>query len=256
MKEKIRHLNELNSMPKEYLNVMRNRVTINMMDGGITNHPAYANLKGVQPRGWPEGDTWDIVAGVGGHDSLGLGDSHMSNDARSLAIHEAMHSVASQTGFNSNPEFLSYFNRDKGRPNSKDYNGVYRTSYPEEYLAMAVDEYYCSPATKALLKEYYPNAFEMVEKIFIKVLLASGKASDPPGTVPEPTVPTPTPATPKPKDPIVEEPVPGSGNTQMDDEPVVLMPEPATDEGGMSKDAEPDPIHKNSKPKASFNSCN
>lgn len=38
---------------------------ITATNDNITNHPARRYLKGVTPRGWPEGMTWDTVPGVG-----------------------------------------------------------------------------------------------------------------------------------------------------------------------------------------------
>lgn len=199
--EKIRHLNELNMMPKEFLNVMRGRVTVNLTDGGITNLPSYERLKGVTPRGWPAGSTWDMIPGIGSTSSLALGDSALKNNAWSLAIHEATHSVDFQTKFTNTREFQEAFNADRGRPHPKDSNGTYRTSYPAEYLAIAVDEYYCSPQTKDRLKQQYPKAYALIDQHFTRLLVASGKQTEPVGggaTTPKPQpIPVPKP-TPKP----------------------------------------------------------
>jgi len=180
VKEKIRHLNELNSMPVEFLNVMRGRITVDLTHGAITNLPQYAELKGVKPRGWVGDATWDDVPGIGGTNGLALGESIMNNNAWSLAIHEATHSVDSQSKFRSSKEFLAAFNADKGRPHPADTNGVYRTSYPEEYLAIAVDEYYCNEQTKKNLKTQYPLAYDLIEDHFVSILKKSGVQTPPP----------------------------------------------------------------------------
>lgn len=188
--EKVRHLNELNSMPTEFLDIMRGGIRVALTEGGITNLPEYANLKGVQPRGWPDGQTWDIVPGAGAPTLTALGDSFMTNGAQSLAIHEGSHSVASFSGIDKSPEFLAAWNAEKGRPHSSDYAGEYRTTHIEEYMAMAIDDYYCSKSTRERLKTMYPKAYAFVENDMIRLLKASGKgkAAPVPETKPDPVV--------------------------------------------------------------------
>ena len=97
--EKIRHLNELNRMPEWYLAAVRPHVEIILGNSGLSSFPGKEHLKGVRPRGWPEGSTWDDVAGgangyvVDSRVSVRLSNSGLVNDARSLAIHEISHGI-------------------------------------------------------------------------------------------------------------------------------------------------------------------
>lgn len=170
-KEKIRHLNELSAMSKEFLDVMRTRISINLTSGSITEFPKYAFLKGVVPRGWEAtGKTWDDIPGGADGSAVFLGDSARPNGAASLAIHEATHSVDIALNIKQTAEFLDAYRREKDRPHPADTNFAYRLNYPEEYLAMAVEGYFCGAKTRADLKMMYPLAHEFVEQKLPQIL--------------------------------------------------------------------------------------
>ncbi|MDQ3235229.1 MAG: hypothetical protein M3Q07_25755 [Pseudobdellovibrionaceae bacterium] len=161
--EKIRHLNELNAMPQAFLDVMRESISINLTAGSITEFAVFAHLKGVTPRGWEgSGYTWDDVPGAGSTGGLYLGDSYRANNAMSLAVHEASHSVDTARSIRTDPIFLNAYNAEKNSPHAEDPNPAYRLQNPEEYLAMAIDEYYCRQETRNQLQKMYPKAYAFV----------------------------------------------------------------------------------------------
>ena len=52
-RERVRHLNELDALPRAMLDVYRARhLTISLTGGSVVNFPEFANLRGVTPRGW------------------------------------------------------------------------------------------------------------------------------------------------------------------------------------------------------------
>jgi len=165
--EKIRHLNELNSMPESFLRIMRNKISVNLTKGGITEFAALSHLKGVVPRGWEStGFTWDSVPGGGTPGALYLGNSYLPNGTYSIAIHEATHSVDFANSIKYSSDFLEAYNAEKNSPHSSDPVPAYRLNYPEEYLAIAVDEYFCSSATRDNLYRMYPKAYRYVASHF------------------------------------------------------------------------------------------
>jgi hypothetical protein len=99
-------VNELQKMPKGLLDALdKNGTKLKVCRGSVTDY--MTDLKGVQPRGWPEGKTWDSVPGLQrpdskevviatiGHDS---GKPHVpktgeGHGADNLVIHETAHGV-------------------------------------------------------------------------------------------------------------------------------------------------------------------
>ncbi len=111
---------ELSKMPHAYLGEMKkNGTKVVACRGSVTDYAT--DLKGVHPRGWADGDTWDTVPGANmggrnevviatrGHDTPAgahvpaTGDGHGSAN---LVTHESLHSI------------------DNGRSGSGDFNGA------------------------------------------------------------------------------------------------------------------------------------
>jgi hypothetical protein len=177
--EKIRHLNELNAMPDAFLQVMRDGITINLAAGAITDFPEKSYLKGQVPRGWEgTGYTWDDVPGGGESGNLYLGDSGKVNNANSLAVHEASHSVDIAKSLQSNARLVAAYDAEKSSPHGSDNNSTYRLSYLAEYLAIAIDEYYCSATTRGNLRSWYPRAYAWMQNDFIEALGGRSSGGD------------------------------------------------------------------------------
>jgi hypothetical protein len=67
---------------------------VRIFDGGVTSQPEMQMLKGVRPRGWGEGQTWDIVPGLhSGSDKLVLAGNEGRHGATSLLLHETGHAL-------------------------------------------------------------------------------------------------------------------------------------------------------------------
>jgi hypothetical protein len=168
-REKIRHLNELNTMPDAFLNVLRvKNIPIKLTGGTVPNFEEFANLRGQTPRNWPAGSTWDNVPGTGNAQGIYLGDSARNNNTNSLAIHEGIHAVDLATGFTKNNRAIKrlYQAELRRRNTSTDGLTVYRRGNIEEYLAVAVDEYYCNANTRLRLRGLYPELHTYVATSF------------------------------------------------------------------------------------------
>lgn len=169
-REKARHLNELNLLPADLLDVYRNRhVPIYLTGGTVTNFSQFSYLRGTVPRGWEgSGYTWDSVPGAGTEQGIFLGDSAKPNNAASLSIHEGTHSIDRALEFSDTSATLKNLYRDElTRPvQSADLNATYRRSNIEEFLAVAVEEFYCNAKTRSHLLQRYPSMHDYVKTTF------------------------------------------------------------------------------------------
>jgi hypothetical protein len=120
-------------------------------------------LKGVRPRGWPAGKTWDAVPGLydGGAKRVIIatrkgrvpppGDGHGSHN---LVLHEVGHAIGETVskGSEEDPKFIAARNKDKARLDA--YEGQAGTAGIEETYAESFGRFYGKdPADK----KAYPN---------------------------------------------------------------------------------------------------
>lgn len=169
-KEKARHLNELNLLSPDLLDVYRkHNVPIYLTGGTVTNFRQFSSLRGTTPRGWEgTGYTWDSVPGTGTEDGIFLGDSAKPNNAASLSIHEGTHAIDRSLDFSDRSTPLNELYREElGRAAQRlDPNANYRRSNIEEFLAVAVEEYYCNTKTRTNLLQRYPSMHNYVKNSF------------------------------------------------------------------------------------------
>jgi hypothetical protein len=163
--EKARHLNELNKLPSTSLDVFRTlQIPIYLTGGSIVNFPQFRSLRGQRPRNWESG-TWDSVPGTGNATGVYLGNSATGNGAASLAIHEATHAIDLSLKLSENSTKLKrLYKRELERPALDNELERYRRGHIEEFLAVAVDQYYCNATTRNLLKGLHPEIANYVEK--------------------------------------------------------------------------------------------
>lgn len=77
-------------------------------DAAVPELDDMGHLRGVRPRGWPEGSTWDDVGGAhsGGTRVLAVGDTNKSGSVAGTALHEGSHALDEALGgASSSPEF-------------------------------------------------------------------------------------------------------------------------------------------------------
>lgn len=165
--ERFRHLNEIARMPNAMIDAILARgIRIELTGGTIVEFPQWADLKGQVPRGWnATAYTWDDVPGTATASAVYLGDSAKPNNAASLAVHEATHAIdRALGGFSTVSVTVSaLYQAELARPPAlADRNSAYRRSHPEEFLAVAVEEYVCSAKTRARLRALYPDVFDYV----------------------------------------------------------------------------------------------
>lgn len=165
--EKIRHLNELTLLSDAMLSVMRDKgIVVRLTAGGITQFEQHRSERGKVPAGWEgTGKTWDDVPGTGLHDAVYLGSSALANGVYSLSIHETMHSIDLAVGLSRKSEKLAALYKDALAASYDDTDSLerYRRLNRREFIATAVDEYYCSEASRATLRKHYPQVYRYIE---------------------------------------------------------------------------------------------
>lgn len=145
---------ELEKMPASALMALvKNGTKVVACRDNVTDYEP--SLKGVRPRGWPPGSSWDSVPGAymgdknavviatRGHGSAGgpyvppTGDGHGSVN---LVIHETAHAVDAATGGSASREFNEA--RDKDMGNLSDYERQAGAAGQSETFAESAARYY------------------------------------------------------------------------------------------------------------------
>ena len=168
-KFKIVHMNELMQLPVSTKLFLKERqAMIYLTSGSITDFAHFDHLKGVVPRGWENtGYTWDDVPGAGDKFGAYLGHPGLPHSANSLALHEIGHTIDFLSGWSkSSSQWLEAYSRWKYRPDPQDRNGYYRMSHVEEFVAAAIDDYFCSPETRSSMEDWYPGLSKLVRESF------------------------------------------------------------------------------------------
>jgi hypothetical protein len=139
---------------------------------GIPDHPDFAHLRGVQPRGHPPGRTWDDTPGVGaavpGRPTVVLANKlkpgfENGHGTLNLIIHEHAHSfdyahlAGGGTRLSQTPEWRTLHK-------AADWKGIaYHSRFPEEGFARTFEEYFHSPETRARMD---PRLSAYMRKLF------------------------------------------------------------------------------------------
>ncbi len=144
------------------LTVLLAKRPVDIVHGSITNHPIMIQLRGVRPRGWDAGSTWDSVPGAAGvayHSPLILNGNSLydGHGSHNLLIHEYAHlfdrAVAELYGgirISESPEWLSVHNTTK-------WASEYEANHPEEAFAEAVARFFGDPQGVTITRDRYPN---------------------------------------------------------------------------------------------------
>jgi hypothetical protein len=149
-------------------------VQVHLSPSSVPAVPKFKYLKDVKPRNWPAGFTWNDVAGaattLNGQTHVILGDHHkLKNGARNFALHELAHGWDKAVGFTKNNKAIQkLFKKLRNKPNKFDSNGRYMMSHIEEFFSIICELYIDSPATRADLKRWYPEAYSFAKKSLLK----------------------------------------------------------------------------------------
>lgn len=145
-------LDDLAKLPAEVADRLReNGGRVSVFDGPITNHPDMAHLKGVQPRDWPAGKTWDDVGGAQMEGRVYIGYTGESGSA-STALHETGHAIdyyarSGTYGMSGDPRFRAVYLRARSHLVDPYYQQA-GDAGPQETFAEAVAYLYSGRGTR------------------------------------------------------------------------------------------------------------
>jgi Pro-Pro endopeptidase len=119
---------------------------------GITDHPEFAHLKGVTPRGYPAGMTWDDVGGAGGGATIVVANKIEQSGSLNLVLHEHAHTydyvMAKKSGArpSDSPEWRRA--HEQGQ-----WSDAYLANHPEEGYAESFARYFGGKASRSFLTQ-------------------------------------------------------------------------------------------------------
>jgi hypothetical protein len=141
-----------------------------LFSGRLTDVHGFRQLRGVQPRGWPDGSTWDQVPGVAttrglaanpNRDRFGAG-----HGTKSLVLHEIGHVIdgaMARPGEGRLSQAQRWLRGPMREARARaDVLGTYVTRHPEEWFAEATLRYVRTPQTHASLARWYPDTFRFL----------------------------------------------------------------------------------------------
>lgn len=141
-----------------------------LFSGSLTDVHGFRRLRGVQPRGWPEGSTWDQVPGVGTASGMASNPNRerkgSGHGEDSLSLHELGHVIDIAMA---RPDEWSTSTSDRWKRGPwREMRRVgaqsdYFTKHPEEWYAEAVMKYSRTPQTHASLARWYPDTYRFLE---------------------------------------------------------------------------------------------
>lgn len=162
---KITHLNELMLLPASVRNFLKlKNVKVNLSSGSVTSFSKFKHLKNQTPRGWEgSGYTWDSVPGAGDKFGVYLGNPSLPNKSGSLALHEMGHTIDFNGNLSGDRSWKKAYLYWRNLPHWQDEISKYRFSHIEEFIATAIDDYYCSSQSRRRLEAWYSGLGSLVK---------------------------------------------------------------------------------------------
>lgn len=160
-------INTISSLPEQLLGKIHEAgIVVRLFNGKLTDNPSARHLKGVTPRGYKNGVTWDDVPGIGGSKvvlvKIGASGKGSGHGSINLELHELAHSIDKIVFHNLSKKqaFKSVWVKER---NSLFPEQEYFLAYPEEFFAEAFALYYYSAETNQILKEKAPSTYQLIE---------------------------------------------------------------------------------------------
>lgn len=167
--EAARIINRIALLPDSMLEkTAEHNIKIKLFEGNLTDNPSVRHLKGVIPRGYESGKTWDDVPGIGGSKlvlvKIGSSQRGHGHGSVNLELHELAHSLDRYVygGIREDERFEQIWRKES----SLLFPGQsYFLDYPEEYFAEAFAMFYIGGIPARLLKQKAPRTFEYIDSL-------------------------------------------------------------------------------------------
>ncbi|RDU36426.1 toxin [Neobacillus piezotolerans] len=160
-------INTITGLPEPLLTkIHKAGIVVRLFNGKLTDNPSARHLKGVIPRGYTNGKTWDEIPGIGGSKvvlvKIGASGRGSGHGSINLELHELAHSVDKLVFHNltKNQAFTSIWVKER---NSLFPEQEYFLNYPEEFFAEAFALYYYNRESNRILKEKAPSTYELIK---------------------------------------------------------------------------------------------
>jgi hypothetical protein len=164
------HIKHLSLIPKhlsEKLESLGVKVYINN-DKTIPDMDEMSDLKGVRPRGWDEGMTWDIVPGAYDPRKKYVLAGHGDHGSCSAVLHEYGHAIGHLMQLDNSPQLISIHSKNYAKlPKYLRQDGPGGQAGRQELLAEGFAEVLIDRRMAVI---YYGSEFvEWVEKTILKI---------------------------------------------------------------------------------------
>lgn len=159
----------LSRIPYKQLEALKSEeVSIRLFTGKLTDHPSAVHLKGVVPKGYKSGKTWDDVPGMCGGKTvfvkIGHSERGKGHGSVNLELHEIAHSIDRFVygRLRESRDFLELWKEERVRlfPENN-----YFQKYPEEYFAETFAMFYYSQASRTKLKSFAPKTYQYIRDL-------------------------------------------------------------------------------------------
>lgn len=133
--------------------------------GNLTKLNYLSHLKGVRPRGWPSGRTWDDVGGAGGPKEAVVSVDGISGSI-STVLHEWGHMLGSRGGWDDSTELIAHHKRLYAKqPEYMQQDGPGGRAGREEMFAESVADFFRMPKDLFASSQYDQEYLEWMARI-------------------------------------------------------------------------------------------
>jgi hypothetical protein len=166
-------------LPGELIFTLKKRNSgIDVVADSVVNHPGMMRYRGVRPRNWPEGRTWDEVPGAGAtgaHPTIIAGNSlNRGHGSVDLILHEVGHSVdryfknrGGGMDFSTTDMFTTLHAETPFLPLYLTETGAsYQAANAEENFAEMFALYFTSERTRERLSTEFPQGLDYMRAMF------------------------------------------------------------------------------------------
>ncbi|MDE3839288.1 toxin [Bacillus methanolicus] len=168
-KEAASIISHIDNLPESMLKKAAQKgISVKLFEGKLTDNPSAQHLRGIIPRGYKNGTTWDEVPGIGGAKTvlvkIGSSEKGKGHGSVNLELHELAHSIDRYVYNEIRYEetFLRIWELER---NNLFPGRAYFLTFPEEYFAESFAMYYLGGKYKQELKQKAPATYRFIKNL-------------------------------------------------------------------------------------------